>query len=741
MNLISRLSTRNQTASSPSDKSTNIPQLGMIGGVFMPTILTIMGVIYLRVGWTVGNAGLGGGLLIILLSTMITLFTALSISSIATNIRVGAGGAFSIISQSLGIEMGGSIIVPLYSALAISVAFYVFAFTEGWLRIFPHHPELIVVLGCLAAMFLVAYISANFATRVQYLIGGVMVVSIISVVLGTFTINDNPGLTETPVFIGDFPSGDFWQIFAVFFPSVTGILAGINMSGNLRNPRKDIPTGTLLAVFVGLILYVGLATWLAFKATPSELVENFTIVVDKAYYGPAILAGILAATFSSGLAALVGATRVLQALAEREIVPASSLLKRETSKGEPRPALSLTGVITLVATVFGLLTGGLNAIAPLMTMFFLITYSVLNGVILLERSLGLVSFRPTFQVHWSVPLVGFVGTIFVMFLINAIFSLVALVIVVLLYAYLSRRQLTAPWSDVRSGLFVTFAEWAAKRVSQSLNGQERAWKPNLLVPTSSNDDLLGSYRFLRAITYPRGSVHIVGIHPPGNHEKLSGLQGTIAAFNRDHIFARGATMTVPNYTDGLINSIDLLNGVFFRPNALFMPINSESSQDDLQTIFDRAKSNDMGVIFYARHEVTGSGREQIINVWVREQSPAWELRLHLSNLDLALLLAYQISRNWSGQINLITIVNDPEEKANGQKFFNEMITWGRMPRGTRGIVEVGSFNDFLPNAPKADLNIFGLHHTVELNFMLRTMEITRSSCVFVHDSGYESALA
>ncbi|TVR22328.1 MAG: Na-K-Cl cotransporter [Anaerolineaceae bacterium] len=713
----------------------------MFGGVFVPTMLTILGVIYLRVGWTVGNAGLGGGLFIIMLATLITLFTTLSISSIATNIRVGAGGAFSIISQSLGVEMGGSIVTPLYVALSISIAFYVFAFTEGWMKIFPEHPEVVVVLACFTLMFAVAYVSANFATRIQYLIGAVVLVSLFSVFLGTFAIADTPGLTETPVLIGDFPSGDFWHIFAVFFPSVTGILVGVNMSGALKDPRRDIPRGTLLAVLVGLVLYVGLAIWLSFKATPDELVENLIIVVDKALYGPAILAGILAATFSSGLAALVGAPRVMQALAERDVIPGGGFLKYENAKGEPRPALWMTGAIGLAATFFGLLTGGLNAIAPLMTMFFLITYSVLNGVILIERALGLVSFRPTFAVHWIIPLLGFVGTICVMFLINALFSLVSLIVVFALYAYLSRRQLTAPWSDVRSGLFVTFAEWAAKRVGKSLSGQERAWKPNLLVPVISNDDLLGSYRFLRAITYPRGSVHVVGIHRTDEADKISEIPSTIEAFNQDKIFARSASLCMENYKEGLVSSIDLLSGVFFRPNALFMTVHPDHDQTDLQYIYDRAKANEMGVILYTEHPITSTGREQTINIWVREQSPSWEIRLHLSNLDLALLLAYQISRNWNGHINLITVVQDEKEKANGEKFFRDMITWGRMPRGTQGIVYVGTFDEALSRAPKADLSVFGLHNNIDIAFMFRVMHEARSSCIFVRDSGYESALA
>lgn len=113
---------------------------GTFGGVFTPTLLTILGVImYLRQGWVVGNAGLLGAWLIILLSFTITGFTGLSLSSVATNIRIGAGGAFSVISQSLGLEVGGSIGVPLYVSQALAVVMYIFGFRAGWLWIFPEH--------------------------------------------------------------------------------------------------------------------------------------------------------------------------------------------------------------------------------------------------------------------------------------------------------------------------------------------------------------------------------------------------------------------------------------------------------------------------------------------------------------------------------------------------------------------------------------------------------------------------
>ncbi len=736
-NSISRL---NKLFPSAASGKPGARKFGTFDGVFMPTLLTILGaVMYLRTGWVVGNAGLGGGLLIILLANLITICTALSISSVVTNIRVEAGGPFSIISQSLGLEVGGSVSVPFYLAQAISVAFYIFAFSEGWLRIFPTHPPAVVVFTAFGLCFAIAFVSVNLAAQVRYPILFIITISLISIFMGSFP--GFGGFTQTPAIWGDFSKGGFWEIFAVFFPAVTGVLAGVNMSGTLKEPRKSIVKGTITGVIVSLLVYLGLAYWVSLVATPAELVTNLTIMVDRAAYGPAVLIGILAATFSAALNSLVGAPRVLQAIAAHNILPRGEIFARQTTAGEPRPAMYLTGGIGLATLVFGLVGGGLNAIAPLMTMFFLMVYAVLNGVVMLEQVIGLVSFRPLFKVPRLVPFIGLTGSLFAMFLIDPSFSLVAVVVIILLYAYLSRRRLQTPWSDVRSGLFVTLAEWAAMRVINLPTSQERAWRPSLLVAVQSPQSLRGSYRFLKAITYPRGSVHVLGLYAGGNKERVAGLESFVPAFANDKIFARIALLEVKDFALGLQTGLEALRGAFFHPNILFMPITPEVDQATLQFILDRTVENEMGALLFAKHPETSLGREQVINVWLRDQSPAWEVGLRLGNIDLSLLLAYQLVRNWQGQMNLITIVADPDEQANGEKFLADLINFGRMPRNTRPIVEIGSLDECLPRSPEADLNIFGLQQRVDLAFTERMVTATNASCIFVRDSGHESALA
>ena len=722
-------------------------KFGTFSGVFTPTILTVLGaILFLRTGWIVGNAGLGGALLIILLANIITFTTGLSISSIATNIRVRAGGAFSIIAQSLGLEVSGSVSVPFYFAQSIAVAFYAFAFTEGWLRIFPTHSEVVVVLACFAIAYLLAFLSASLAVRTQYLIFVILILALLSMLLGSFPLEagsfESAGFTQQPEIWGRFRDGSFWDMFAIFFPAVTGILAGVNMSGDLKNARRSIPIGTMGAIILSTIIYLSVAYWFSRVATPQELLDNQLVAVDKAFVDIAVLAGILAATFSSALTSLVGAPRLLQAVAEHNILPGGSRLA-ETTNGEPRAAMLVTGVIGLFAIFFGLATGGLDAIAPLMTMFFLVTYSVLNAVIILEAMLGLISFRPTLRVPIILPLIGLLGCIFAMFLIAPFFSLVAVVVTIMLYAYLVRRNLTAPWSDIRSGMFVRLAEWATKAVNSLPTEQERAWKPDLLFPTRSTDELVGSYRFLKALAYPRGSVRVIGCYPPGKRMNLNGIEETIRTFNQVGVFSRMAFVESGNFEESLKIGLDVLHNVFFRPNTLVIPINAHDKVDEsmLQRLIERSNQHRMGVLFLLQHPVVKLGQERVINVWVRDQSPEWEISMRLSNLNLSLLMAYQISFDWKGNIRLLTVVDDPKQLENGQQFLEQIIDLGRMPRNTQAIAVTNNIWDYVKEAPRADLNIFGIGNTVDLDFMRRMVDVTHSSCLFVQDSGLESALA
>lgn len=720
---------------------------GTFGGVFTPTLLTILGVImYLREGWVIGNAGVVGGLLIIVLAFGITAFTGLSLSSITTNIRIGAGGAYSIISQSLGLEVGGSVGIPLYLSQALVVAMYIFGFREGWLWIFPDHPALVVDLAVFGVLLGIALISAGLAFRIQYVIMAVIAASLLSVGVAAwqgsmvYDVADGVGLWgEFPGAPEDEFSGtSFWMVFAVFFPAATGIMAGANMSGELKDPRRNIPLGTMSAIGVSLVIYLLLAYWLARSATAEELQSNYTIMVDLAAWGPAVVAGLLGATFSSGLASLVGAPRILQALGEHGILPRGRWLARRTARGEPRNAVMLTGGLVLAA----LMLRDLNVIAPLITLFFLIAYAMINVVVFIEQRLGLVSFRPSMRVPAWVPLLGGIGCVFAMFIMNPGFSLVAVAVVLGVYFYLSGRHLDSPFRDVRSGLFFSLAEWAAKKVAAFPPGNERAWKPNLLVPVEDAVELRGCFTIIESVTYPKGSILLVGMNERGTDDQLSDELLTIRdAFRRRRVFSSSTVIDYHGLESGLTVAMQSLRSAFFRPNVVFLML----PRNDLQKkaypeLIQEAGRQGMGVMVYAPHPRAGLGRRRRVNVWTRDRSPDWRLSWDIGNLDLAILTAWMLRLNWGAQLRLITAVSDPDEAGRARDYLDRLVELARLGEADRVVGEAG-FQDFLDRAPAADVNILGLSPYLDFDFARAMVERTGSTCLFVRDSGEESALA
>ena len=719
-------------------------KFGTLSGVFTPTLLTILGVImFLREGWVVGNAGLLGSALIILLAFGITAATGLSMSCITTNIRVGAGGAFSMISQSLGLEVGGSIGIPLCLSQTLAVAMYIFGFREGWLWIFPEHPALVVDLSVFAIILTIAFISTDLAFRIQYLIMAVIASALLSVAIAAFT-----GSMQYPVqWWGTFPGSpenrfagaSFWTVFAVFFPAATGIMAGANMSGELKNPRRSIPIGTLSAILLSLVVYLALAYWLTRTASPEELVSNYTVMIDRAFWSPAVVAGLLGATFSSALASFVGAPRILGALGMHDILPGGQWLAQRSRRGEPRNATFLITGIVLVS----LMMRDLNAIAPLITLFFLITYAMINFVVIVEQSLKLLSFRPFFKIPSIVPVLGLFGCLFAMFIVNPALSLIAGIVVVGVYSVLLQRHLTAPFGDVRSGLFVAVAEWAARRVKLLQTRSERVWKPNLLVPTQNAQKVRGWYRLLVDIAYPTGSVKLLGISTSDQADELEQrLLDSRYAFREDGVFASSSVLELEDFTQGITAGIQALSGSFFRPNLLFLEWpHSEVDRPTLNHVIQQGIVHHLGIALLVEHPKAGLGRRKRINLWVPDQAPDWDIQMRFPNLDLAILLAYRIQVNWQASLNLITLYEEHAMKAQAEDFSQRLVNLARLSTITERHCMAGTLTQNLAAAPQADLNILILNLPLEHQNLEEFCHLTQATCLFTHDGGDESALA
>ncbi|ARV12228.1 Na-K-Cl cotransporter [Gilvibacter sp. SZ-19] len=721
-------------------------KFGTFGGVFTPTLLTILGVImYLRMGWVVGNAGLLGAWLVIIISFLITLCTALSMSAITTNIRIGAGGAYAIISQSLGLEVGGSLGIPRYISQGLAVTMYIFGFREGWLGIFPEHNAFLVDVCVFAGLITIAYISANLAIKIQYIIMVIIIASLVSVVLaaydGSMQIPTSEALSWGS-FKGSpengFKGSNFWLVFAVFFPAATGIMAGANMSGELKDPRSSIPKGTLWAIGVSFVIYMLLAFWLARSASETELISNYNIIIEKAYVGPLIIAGILGATFSSALASLVGSSRILFAMGEHQVLPKSKFLAGTSANGQPRNAMIVTGIL-IFATM---LLRNLNAVAPLVTLFFLVTYAMINIVVIIEQNLGLISYRPLFKVRRWIPWLGLISSVLAMFIINPTISLVTIGIVLAVYWYLSRQNLETPFEDVRSGLFVSFAEWAAKHTWGMKKMQQRAWKPNLMVPVRDLTGARGNFDFLRNIAHPKGSIKLLGIEPSSEGSTMGEqLERLAQSFRDKDVFSSWTIINTTEFAKGVNYGNQALLGAFFRPNIVFLNLQAHDDyESELRPVIKECIRLEIGCVVYQQHPTALLGQRDTINVWLSSRKDNWNLGWDIGNLDLSTLIAYKLMKNWQAKIRLVMVIADESQRENAENFMQQLISLARLPE-TLTEIFVGNFRAILPAAPRADLNIFGMDADLRFEFVEEMTQATNSSCLFVKDSGHESILA
>lgn len=414
----------------PDQSIKKVVKFGTFLGVFTPSILTILGVMmYLRFGWVLGNLGLPLTLLVLVAASSITFITGLSASAISTNMRVGIGGEYYMVSRSLGIQLGGAIGIPLFLCRTFSLTLYAFGLAESLAPFWPAEwgepPVQIMAAVIIVFATAVAGKSANLSLKMQIPIMVAVGLSLLALFAGVFSGGiQSPEMS--PNYQRSAPEG-FWYVFAVFFPAVTGFTAGVGMSGDLKNPKKSIPRGTILAVVTGFVVYF--MVLLALSVT-AKVDGNTLALIDPsappvwskiAFLGMVLIyPGLWGAILSSAFGSILGGPRVLQALALDKIAP--RFLRRTSKTGQPTIATWVTGGIALLAV----LLGDLNAVGRWVTIFFLTLYVAINLSAITEKLVGDVSYRPTIKVHWIISLLGFGAAGVVMFLINPLACVIAI---------------------------------------------------------------------------------------------------------------------------------------------------------------------------------------------------------------------------------------------------------------------------------------------------------------------------
>ena len=654
--------------------------LGTFAGVFTPSILTILGIIlFLRLGYVVGSGGLFQALVIIAVANLISVLTSFSLAAIATNLKVKGGGDYYLISRTLGLEYGGALGLVLFMAQSVSIAFYCIGFGEAAASIMTlstaYAVQLIAALA-VSILFILAWLGADLATRFQYLVMFILVCALVSFYAGGI-MNWDGGLLA-----GNWakPEGGpaFWLLFAIFFPAVTGFTQGVSMSGDLKDAGRSLPRGTFLAVGMSIMVYFSVAAVLAANRPLGVLSSDYRAMGDIARWEVLIAAGVIAATLSSAMASFLGAPRILQSLARDRIFPMLNLFAEGAGPAEnPRRGVLLSAAIAYLTIALG----NLDLIARLVTMFFLISYGLLNYATWFEAKAASPSFRPRFRwYHPGISLAGFLSCLGVMLAIDLSSGLVAISIVFAIYQYLRRTARPSRWADSQRS-------HRLQRVRNDLLAagsdpdHPRDWRPYIL---ALSDDAERRHRLLQFAGWLEGGsgmttvVKILRGHGPlmRHRRKKEGelLSGAVQQHRHD-VFTRIISGPEP------LSSLEILMQAFgigpIRANTILVNwLSDETGEDQCRTLsYGRYLRSAHGtgchvVILSASEEAWQAVGEQPrdarrIDVWWRGDAAS----------RLMLLFAYLVTRDqgWSDAVIRVLAINYPEENEDSRRSLEQTI--------------------------------------------------------------------
>ncbi|KAM9774712.1 solute carrier family 12 member 7 isoform 2-T2 [Syngnathus typhle] len=598
-------------------KAVKSPQMGTFMGVYLPCLQNILGVIlFLRLTWIVGTAGILESLAIVGLCCSCTMLTAISMSAIATNGVVPAGGSYYMISRSLGPEFGGAVGLCFYLGTTFAGSMYILGTIEILLTYIVPKAAIFVaekkedegeallnnmrVYGtcCLTLMSVVVFVGVKYVNKLALVFLACVILSILAIYAGViktifeppdfpvcmlgnrtlqnhnfdkclkedtignlttttqlyklfcngpnatcneYFLNNNvtqiqgiPGLISgvisenmwseygplgmlvenkklssvggsdptqdiyLPYVVNDIASF-FTLLVGIYFPSVTGIMAGSNRSGDLRDAQKSIPVGTILAIFTTSIIYFTCVVLFGaciegvlLRDKFGDSVKGNLVIGTLSWPSPwVIVIGSFFSCCGAGLQSLTGAPRLLQAIARDGIVPFLQVFGHGKANGEPTWALLLTGAICEI----GILIASLDAVAPILSMFFLMCYLFVNLACALQTLLRTPNWRPRFKYyHWALSFLGMSLCLALMFISSWYYAIVAMVIAGCIYKYIEYRGAEKEWGDGIRGLSLNAARFALIRLEEA-PPHTKNWRPQCLVLLNLDSD--------QAVKHPR----------------------------------------------------------------------------------------------------------------------------------------------------------------------------------------------------------------------------------------------
>ncbi len=665
--------------------------------VFLAAISTILGaVMFLRFGYAVGHVGWLGAILIILLGHMVTIPTALAIAEIATNRKVEGGGEYFIISRSFGTSIGSVIGVSLYLSQAVSVAFYMIAFAEAFTPLTPWFeksfgiamdPRFISLPGTVALIILMLKKGASMGVKVLYVIAATLGITLVLFFLGSPVDGFDPASASFSRTVLDPDS--LVVVFAIVFPAFTGMTAGVGLSGDLANPRKSIPQGTLIATITGAVIYVAIVTKLAFSASPEDLAGDQLIMSRIALWGPIIPIGLGAATLSSAIGSILVAPRTMQALATDASLPigkANSWLSLGVGPvNEPRNATILTSAVA----IFIVILGDVNIVAKLISMFFMVTYGSLCAISFLESFAARPSYRPSFRSRWYISLFGAVVCVFMMFQMDPMYAILSLMVMTALYTVVVRTRGEAghDLAEMFEGAMSQLTRYLHLKLQvRSRHEKEREWRPSVIMVSSRTFDRRAPLELMRWICHRYGFgtyLHYVPgmLNKTTHRESIKERDRLLEMAEKQNGSVYMDTMVAPSMRSALAQSLQLPGVSGIPNNSILFEFSEHDGPEVVEEVVESSLFSvaaDMS-LFVLRHGDNHFGDKKSIHIWL-----TWNDR---ANANVMILLSYIMlgHEDWNGA-EITVFAAFPKDQIDIQREVMEgLISQGRLPISEKNI--------------------------------------------------------
>ncbi|MEQ1567096.1 MAG: hypothetical protein ABMA64_15765 [Myxococcota bacterium] len=686
-------------------------RVGSFVGVVVPSLLSGLGpLLVLRGGQVVGDVGPGGALALWTGALALAGCTAAALAAVASTARIDARTAISSVRGSLGRGVGVTVGVPLWLARAFAAAVGALAVPAIASTLTPS--ALMIALLVVSAGGVAAWQVAPLLLRAAPIALALVGIGVVAMVAGGPSAPGGPACRV----------GVSGHRRACAVPLGSAVWAAPDPVAATGEVRRTAPRWWGLAGAV--LVQVAVLMWLSRAGSPGSLMTDERVGLDAAGVPALARLGVAAGALFLVVASIADGARVL-----REI------------GSDALPWLERSGSTEFVTAgfafaVIGLFGASLDGAATGLALSLLLAGGLACSVVAIELALGLTSFRPSVQLPLWVPAVGAVGSFAAMLAVGPLAALVLGAVTASLGSWFVRGP--ARTEREHSAILTATAEWLNRRSTTRL--AIRAWKPSLLVPLAQVDELWPALDLLTDLAAPEGAVALAGTGEP---DRSADLERAVGLLRARGLHASATWLSVDRRA-AVPLALETLRLAAFRPNLLVLRLPQLPDDDPtLAAAAAAARRTQVGVVLIGTPaDAPVIGGKRTVTLWVRGVPGVWDPMVGYEgrNLDLTLLLGHRLARRWGAELRLVTVVTEPEHRPGAEQYLASLCTLARLPSSTVRLGIVGSFEQAVDDLSNSDFDVFGLQPEPDFELARRLVARARSTCLFVLDSGRESAL-